>query len=196
MSPTKATDERVLDASLRVMNVGGWGAATLEGIAREAGVSRVTLHRRGLGKTEILGRLAERAIERYRAAMWPILTAPGTGAERLRSALDALCGLAEENLHLLLALDAAANAAIFHEPVEGDALTRNEFTEPLERILRDGVTDGTLREVDAVESATVLFNLVGWTYIHLRSGHAWQPERARGGTLSIALHGVAATPRA
>lgn len=193
MQASRATDERVLDAALRVMNAGSWAEATLERIAREAGVSRVTLHRRGLGKEEILGRLAAQGVVRYREAMWPILTGPGTGAERLLGALEALCGLAEENLHLLLALDAAASATVFHEPTDEDALTRNEFTEPLERVLRDGATDGTLRSVDAAETATVLFNLVGWTYIHLRSGHRWSAERASAATLSVVLPGLAST---
>jgi len=193
LQASRATDERVLDAALRVMNAGSWAEATLERIAREAGVSRVTLHRRGLGKEEILGRLAAQGVVRYREAMWPILTGPGTGAERLLGALEALCGLAEENLHLLLALDAAASATVFHEPTDEDALTRNEFTEPLERVLRDGATDGTLRSVDAAETATVLFNLVGWTYIHLRSGHRWSAERASAATLSVVLPGLAST---
>jgi hypothetical protein len=35
------------------------------------------------------------------------------------------------------------------------------FTEPLEKLLREGIADGSLRDVDPVETATVLFNLVG-----------------------------------
>jgi hypothetical protein len=58
------------------------------------------------------------------------------------------------------------------------------FTDPIERILRDGIADGSLRPVDPLETATVLFSLVGWTCIHLRTGHAWSaraqhPGRAR-----------------
>jgi len=174
-----------------VIGDGGWAAATLEQIAREAEVSRVTLHRRGLGKAQILARLAQEGVGAYRATMWPILTGPEVASERLGAALEALCTLAEENLHLLLALDPVANASVFHETSNEDALTRNEFTEPLERILRDGATDGTLREVDPIETATVLFNLVGWTYVHLRSGHRWPPPRARDGTLSVVLPGLA-----
>jgi hypothetical protein len=64
------------------------------------------------------------------------------------------------------------------------------FSEPFERILRDGAQDGTLREVDVQETATVLFNLVGWTYIHLRTGHHWGIERAHEAVLAVALHGV------
>ena len=67
------------------------------------------------------------------------------------------------------------------------------MTEPVERLLRDGAADGSLQAVDdPAETATVLFNLVGWTYRHLRRGHGWEPERARRGVLTIALDGLAA----
>jgi hypothetical protein len=49
-----------------------------------------------------------------------------------------------------------------------------------------------LRDVDAVETTTVLFNLVGWTYIHLRTGHGWRPEHALRATLDPVLHGLVA----
>lgn len=192
MSPRpSASDAQILEAARRAMDRFGWQQTTIERIAREAGISRVTLHRRGLSKKQILGRLAEHAVDRYREAIWPALTASGSGRERLQVALEVICELAEENLNLLLALDAAANATVFHASGEPEALTRSVFTEPLERLLRDGAADGTLRRTDFVETATVLFNLVGWTYIHLRSGHGWSPERARSGTLDIAVLGLA-----
>lgn len=184
------TDGQILDAAQRVMNRHGWSETTIERIAAEAGVSRVTLHRRGLGKEQILAMLAERSVELYRKAIWPALTASGSARARLQSALEAICGLAEANLNLLLALDAAANASVFHESDEPETLTRSVFTEPLERLLRDGAADGTLRATDPEETATILFNLVGWTYVHLRSGHGWNPERAQAGTLDLALKGL------
>jgi hypothetical protein len=70
------------------------------------------------------------------------------------------------------------------------------FTEPLERLLRDGAADGSLAVVDPLEEATVLFNLVGWTYVHLRTGHGFAPERARRGVLDPVLHGLLRTPAA
>ncbi len=68
-------------------------------------------------------------------------------------------------------------------------MTRSVFTEPLERRLRDGIADGSLRKLDPVETATVLFNLVRWTYVHLRTGHRWTPLHAREQAIDIALHG-------
>jgi AcrR family transcriptional regulator len=158
-------------------------------------VSRVTLYRRNVTKDGLLAELVAGATEDYRRAMWPALTGVGTGAERLAQALEALCESAEEHMALLIAVRSHSDR-VFHreDEDEGEALTRTVFTEPLEKLLREGIADGSLREVDAVETATVLFNLVGWTYIHLRTGHGWKPERALRATLDPVLHGLLAAP--
>lgn len=184
-------DPALLEAGRRAFAQHGYRGATVERIAREAGLSRVTLHRRGVGRDAILAALAQRASDEYRRALWPALTAAGPGRDRLQQALEALCGSAEANLDILLALQAQSDA-IFHEDSDGEALTRSVFTEPLERLLRDGAADGSLREVDFVETATVLFNAVGWTYVHLRSGHRWTAKRARRATVDLALNGLTA----
>ncbi|HTE61329.1 MAG TPA: TetR/AcrR family transcriptional regulator [Solirubrobacteraceae bacterium] len=195
----------VLRAAQRVFEEHGYAGATIERIAAEAGVSRVTLHRRGLTKDALLGELVASATEDYRRAMWPALTGEGTGAERLAHALEALCASAEEHMALLVALRAQTDGVFHRDDEEEEALTRTVFTEPLEKLLRDGIADGSLRDVDPLETATVLFNLVGWTYIHLRTGHGWKPERARRATLDPVLNGLlapttggasGATPRA
>ncbi len=187
-------DGRYLEAAARTFSEHGYTGATLERIAVEAGVSRVTLHRNGVTKDGLLAELVTRATDDYRRALWPALTGEGTGAERLALALEALCDSAEENLALLVALRAQSDG-IFHRS-EPEALTRTVFTEPLEKLLRDGAADGSLREGDMLETATVLFNMVGWTYIHLRTGHGWPPERARACTVQPVLHGLVVEGRA
>ena len=186
-------DSEILGAAQRVFEAHGYAGATIDRIAAEAGLSRVTLHRRGVTKDGLLAELVARATERYRAALWPALTGSGTGAERLTQALEALCESAEEHMALLVALRAQSDG-VFHREDQEEALTRSVFTEPLERLLRDGIADGSLREVDPTEMATVLFNLVGWTYIHLRTGHAWKPDHARRAALDPVLHGLLASP--
>lgn len=182
-------DAHLLDAARRAFSQHGWSGATIERIASEAGVSRVTLHRRGVTKDGLLAELVARGTEDYRRAMWPALTGDGTGGERLTQALGALCDQAEEQMALLVALRAQSDG-IFHRDEE-QALTRSVYTEPLEKLLRDGAADGSLRsDVDPLETATVLFNLVGWTYFHLRTGHGWPPERAKRATLDPVLRGL------
>lgn len=187
-------DARYLEAAERTFSAHGYAGATIERIAVEAGVSRVTLHRHGVTKDGLLAELVTRATDDYRRALWPALIGEGTGAERLALALEALCASAEENMALLVALRAQSDG-IFHRS-EPEALTRTVFTEPLEKLLREGAADGSLCETDALETATVLFNMVGWTYIHLRSGHGWSPERSRACTVHPVLHGLVTDGRA
>jgi AcrR family transcriptional regulator len=179
----------IVDAARHVLAQDGLAAATLERISAAAGVSRMTLHRRGVTKPDILRALAEHFEAEHRETMWQALVARGTGRERLRLALELQCGLSERNLATLEALSAAARDTIFHDGGPA-ALTRSEFVAPLGRLLLDGAADGTLATVDATETATILYNSVGHTYRHLRIGHGWAPERAREGVLRLAMEGL------
>jgi AcrR family transcriptional regulator len=181
----------IVDAARHVLAEDGLEAATLERISAAAGVSRMTLHRRGVSKQDILRALAVQFEADHRREMWTALVAPGTARERLTLALELQCGLTERNLATLEALSAAARATIFHEPGPA-ALTRGVFVEPLERILRDGAADGSLAEVDPSETATVLYNTVAHTYRHLRQGHGWSAERAREGVVRLVMQGLVA----
>jgi len=191
-------DPAVLEAARRTMRQHGWKGTTADRIATEAGISRVTLHRRGIKRDDILAALTDIAVDAYREAMWPPLVADETGATRLQQGLVALCEVAEEHLEVLTALSAASDE-IFHEPAgEGTQVeTRTPFTEPIEKLLIDGIGDGTIRNVeDPRETATVLFNAVGWTYTHLRTGHNWPPSKARKLTMDLVLNGLLEVDRA
>lgn len=102
--------------------------------------------------------------------------------------------------HLLVGLF-AEDGGIFHEPdqstgtEDGDRAlaTRGVFVEPLARLLRDGALDGTLvRLPDIDQTATVLFNQVGWTYLALRVGQRWSREHAEDAVVTLAMASVAA----
>lgn len=184
-------DRRLLEAAARTVERVGVAGATLERIAAEASCSRVTLHRRGITREAILQRLARRAAAAYREALWPALVSRGTGRERLELALQGICQAAEGNLPILAGLfpfDTPASPDEASEPADGAA--RGQFTEPLERLLIDGVADGTLQVADPGETAELLFNAVGWTYVHLRMAHGWAEDRVRQGLVDLLLDGV------
>ena len=182
----------VVDGVRKAIAEHGPQGATMERIAVAMGVSRMTLHRRGLSREAIIAALRDEMARAERDAQWPAITAPGSAADRLELALRALCGVTEANLDLLEALAAEAWDAVYHEAGK-DALTRREFTAPLRRLLEDGVADGTLDPGgDLDETATVLYNQVGWTYRHLRSGHRWRTRRAEDAVVRLALNGVTA----
>jgi AcrR family transcriptional regulator len=184
-------DNRLLDGARRAVERHGWEGATLQRLADEAGVSRMTLHRRGVSREALLAALGEQLEREYRDALWPALTASGSALERLELALASLFDVVDGNLELLDALSHAERDAVFHEQ-RRPALTKRVFTEPVEHLLADGAADGSLAVDDPEETATVLFNLGGHTYRHLRAGHGWSPKRTRRAVLELALRGVVA----
>src|SRR5918911_1049212 len=96
-------DTRILSAARQAVERHGWRETTLERIAGEAGLSRMTLHRRGVTRSAVLAGLAAQLEHEYRHALWPALTAPGSARERLERACEGMCDVCERNLELLLA---------------------------------------------------------------------------------------------
>lgn len=169
----------------------GWSGATLERIARAAGVSRMTLHRHGIGRDEVLALLAAAYEDDYRAAVETAAARSGSGAERLRRALGAVCDASERHLSFLRGLDEATDTLLFHER-DRVVRSRRGYVDPLEALVRAGARDGTLRAGRPAETATLLVNAVDRTYRHLRIAHGWSPRRARTAVLDLILAGVEA----
>jgi AcrR family transcriptional regulator len=192
VSDALRNETTLIRAAREAIGARGWSATTMEDIAAAAGVSRMTLHRRGVTRDGLLDVLREALVAEEREALWPALTASGTGRERLELALGVLCDLDERNLAVRSAIDADTGDAIWHQPGD-DALTRPEFTAPFRRLLEDGAADGSLAPAgDLDELATVVYNVVGHSYRHLRTRHRWAPERARDAVVGLALRGVSA----
>lgn len=181
-------DQRLLDATISVLAETGWEGVTLERVAEEAGRSRVTLWRQGVTQDVLLGALLDSLADDFRNAMWPVLTAPGSGRDRLVKGITVLCAVIDRHLPLVLASD-----TVFHQ---GDPGTHQiNYLEPFLQFVREGRADGSLRssgpsnKVDDV--AQIVFNSVAWTYTHMRGRHDWSRERARRMLVDLVLRGIA-----
>jgi len=173
------------EATITVLREQGWDGLTLERVAEVAGRARTTLWRQGLTRDVLIGALVGGLAEDFRTSMFPVLTAGGTGRERLVLGLETLCDLLDRHLPLLLATDEA-----FHqEPAPGQP---PDYLRPFITFLRDGAADGSLPPCgDTVETADVLFNAVAWPYVHLRGRHGWPADRARERVVGLVLNGIA-----
>jgi AcrR family transcriptional regulator len=181
-------DARLRDAAISVLHERGWDGLTLERVAEVAGRARSTLWRQGMTRDVLIGALVGELAEDFRNAMYPVLTAGGTGRERLVQGLEALCELIDRHLPLMLATDEA-----FHQaPAPGQP---PDYLRPFITFLREGVADGSLEvDGDVFETADVVFNVVAWPYVHLRGRHGWPADRARTRVVGVVLDGVAHRP--
>ena len=181
-------DEELRRATIAVLRERGWDGLTLGRVAEIACRARSTLWRQGLSRELLIRSLVGELADDFRASMYPVLTAGGTGRERVVLCLEALCELLDRHLPLLLATDEA-----FHQDTAPGQPP--DYLHPLIRFLREGAADGSLPpHEDAVETADVAFNAVAWTYVHLRGRHEWPPELARSRVLALVLDGIGGSP--
>ena len=194
-APARQSDERVVDAAAAVVADYGYNGLTLERLAAAAGISRMTLHRRGVTTDAVIAAMSARAADELRDALFPSLVSEDTAHARLEAALCAMFDVADRHLPLLAGLFADDRAVFHRSPDETGAVpTAPIFVAPFVKLLRDGDADGTLRpQPNAAETAAVLFNMAGWSYVHLRHAQHWSPDRARDGVLRLILEGVVAT---
>jgi AcrR family transcriptional regulator len=185
MSDTPVIDGALRAATIHVLREQGWDGLTLERVAEVAGRARTTLWRQGITRERLVGSLVAEVATDFRESMFPILTSVGSGAERLRRSLEALCELIDRHLPLFVATD-----EVFHQDPELGQ--HPDYLRPLVQFLREGEADGSLGlRADLVETADVLFNSVAWTYVHMRGRHEWDAARARTMIVDLATSWVA-----
>jgi AcrR family transcriptional regulator len=178
-------DDELRRATIDVLRERSFSGLTLERVAEVAGRARSTLWRQGHSRDTLVGALVGELAEDFRQTMYPLLTAEGTGLERLTRGLEALCDLLDRHLPLLLATDEA-----FHQ--ETAPGVPPDYLHPFIQFLREGARDGSLPEPDdVVRAADVAFNMTAWPYVHLRGRHEWPAEQARSTVVGVVLDGIA-----
>src|SRR5437899_688658 len=185
-------NQTLREATIAVLRERGFAGLTLERVAEVAGRARSTLWRQGLSREALVGALIGDLAADFRTTMYPILTSPGTGRERLERGLNALCDLLERHLPLMLASD---------EPFHQDTAPGEppDYLHPFITFLRAGAAAGSI-EVggDVVLAADLAFNGVAWPYVHFRGKHDWPAEKARTHVVAVVvqgLPGLASKPR-
>lgn len=177
-------NDDVLDAVARILDRQGVAGLNISAIAAEAGLSRVTLHRRGARLDDYLIAVLGRVSDDLRASLWPAMTGAGPGAERLAAALRTLCEVCERHAGVMSAMYGHQPRPL---PGRPGRTTSFEFIEPFERLLRDGNVDGSLHSADPLSDATITANMVCWTYLHMRQAHRWDAETATSKVVAAAV---------
>lgn len=194
-SAVAVVEDAVLRAAAQVIAQHGWHEFTLERVADAAGLSRVTLYRRGITRDLLVDALTVGAAQAWQAALWPALMHEGNGAARLRVALAACCEVVEAHLDLLAGLSSAPDPVFHLDAPGGGHDARDVYVGPFARLLRDGAVDGSLEpQADYATTATLLFNVVPRTYLHLRAAHGWDADTTRTALEELLMNGLVPHP--
>jgi TetR/AcrR family transcriptional regulator, cholesterol catabolism regulator len=158
LPPTRAAvlDEIVRAAAAAFGQV-GYRTATLETIAERAGLSKVTLYRYVDSKEELLSLVVERIIGEFQRGLKKIAAERRPADETLRRIVHYQVTLLAEHLPFLTVFFSEETG--LPPPMAARATrAKREYDEAIERVVREGVEAGLLRDLPP---RLVVFGLLG-----------------------------------
>jgi AcrR family transcriptional regulator len=158
LPPTRAAvlDEIVRAAAAAFGDV-GYRTATLETIAERAGLSKVTLYRYVGSKEELLSLVVERIIGEFQRGLGRIVAERRPADDTLRRIVHYQVELLAEHLPFLTVFFSEESG--LPAPMAARAQrAKREYDQAIERVVRDGVEAGLLRDLPP---RLVVFGLLG-----------------------------------
>lgn len=158
LPPTRAAvlDEIVRAAAAAFGDV-GYRTATLETIAERAGLSKVTLYRYVRSKEELLSLVVERIIDEFQRGLRRIVAERRPADDTLRRIVHYQVELLAEHLPFLTVFFSEESG--LPAPMAARAQrAKREYDQAIERVVREGVEAGLLRDLPP---RLVVFGLLG-----------------------------------
>jgi AcrR family transcriptional regulator len=158
---------RILDAAAEAFMVNGFAGTTIDDIARDVGATKGLVYYHFRSKFDIFLAVYGEGMRRVRERVEPHAEGSGTGRERLAAMSVA---------HLLNLMEDLAYHHVVHQAVRGEASIalkarqldallalnrlRTDYERMFDRVVNDGIDDGSLRSVDSrLATRTLLSNL-------------------------------------
>jgi AcrR family transcriptional regulator len=147
------TRERIVDATLRLVALHGYGGTGIPAIAAEADLSTGAIYRYFPSKTELFDEVFRRASQREIDVCAEAARQPGTAAERICLVVDVFARRALKGRRLAWALLAEPVDAL----VEADRRRyRTPYRDIFSALIEDGMRSGELPEQDSVLAASAI----------------------------------------
>jgi AcrR family transcriptional regulator len=165
--------EKILSAAVQLFAARGLAGTKISDIARAAGMSQGLVYHYYSSKEEVFVHLIESAFEKLNRACTALLKDPSPAHEKISRAMRTLIDGFRENrdasrYHLLIA-GATASDAI---PDKARRIIEKENRYPyevMEKIIRQGQAEGTVRKHDPRELSTLFWTTVLGLAVHCSS---------------------------
>jgi AcrR family transcriptional regulator len=150
--------ERIVAAAQRLIAGGGYRAAPMAAVAREAGVATGTVYRHFPSKSELFAEVFRRASQREVDHVAAAVAEPGSAPERIAAAVETFARRALRGRRLAWALLAEP----VDPAVEAERLVfRRAYRDAFVTAIAEGIAAGELPEQDAELSAAALVGALG-----------------------------------
>lgn len=136
----------------------GFESARIEDIAKATGIPRATLYYHFRSKENVLGFLLRSMLDETTAAVEAAVASKAKASVRLRRVIEA-------HLTVMAANPATARLLVGNLTGAGaltdiSAAIRSSFSDPVSRLLAEGIDDGSFRAVDIERTTSALFGAV------------------------------------
>lgn len=162
--PTEKTEarkaemrQRVLDASMQIVSAGGFGALTISGVAREAGIATGAVYKHFDSKAQLCAEVFRLATEKELAVVRENALAEGSPSQRLLNAIEAFAARAIRGRRLAYALIAEPVDTL----VDAERLRyRGAYADIFRKLVEDGVNARDFPAQTATVSAAALVGVI------------------------------------
>lgn len=163
MSRREVIEEHLLEVAAKRFASTGYRQTTLEEIARHAGVAKASMYRYFENKQELLAKIFLKVAGSFARSIQPLLAAPLPPDEKLRRAVQDLVRTMGENVALFTVF--YSEEADLPPRLRAEVLeVRRRFAANLESILREGMTQGVFREMEANLVVYAIMGMCGWLH--------------------------------
>ncbi|GAA1984101.1 TetR/AcrR family transcriptional regulator [Nocardiopsis rhodophaea] len=182
--------ESVLRVAVRVFNERGYDGTSMEDLARALGVTKSAIYHHFSGKSELLRRSLDHALD----ALFAVTDEPGATSgpaiDRLEYVVrGSVRVLVEELPHVTLLLRVRGNTAVERHALE----RRREFDHFVGDLVRAGVEAGDIRpDIDPALAGRLLFGMVNSIVEWYRPGKGLDAPELADALATVAFNGLRA----
>lgn len=191
MEPRKPYDiDSLTDVALRVFAERGFDGASMDDVARAAGITKASIYHHVSGKEELLERGLSRALDALEAILTESAARDGRALARLRHIVRRV---AETTLRLLPELTVLVRVRGASRG-ERDALERRRrFDRTVTALISEAQREGDIRpEVDARLTTRLVFGMSNAVVEWYGHGSSFSRERVVNALLALVFDGIAA----
>jgi AcrR family transcriptional regulator len=177
LPPTRAAVlDEIVRAAAAAFGESGYRAATLDAVAERAGLSKVTLYRYVSSKEDLLSLVFERTIASFRQGLRQIVEAQLPADETLRRIVRYQVSLLaghQSFLRVFFSEESGLPAAMAARA----ARARREYDHAIERVVRDGIAAGVLRDLPPTMVVFGILGMCNWLHTWYRADGPLSPEQ-------------------